>query len=45
MSARILDQLRSIAHDAGKAAGDVVTEVSDTAIAAQQSVDVDRCAR
>ena len=44
MSAPILDQLRSVAHDAGKAAGAAVTEMSGTAADVLQSVDVDRFA-
>lgn len=44
MSASTLDRLRTITHDAGVAAGDVVTDVSSAAIDALASVDVDRIA-
>ena len=42
MSAPILDQLRSITHDAGVAAGAAVADVSGAAIDALHSVDADR---
>ena len=44
MSASTLDRLRTITHDAGVVAGDVVTDVSGAAIDALASVDVDRIA-
>jgi hypothetical protein len=44
MSASTLDRLRTITHDAGAAAGDVITDVSSAAIDALGSVDADRIA-
>jgi hypothetical protein len=44
MSASTLDRLRAITHDAGVAAGDVVTDVSSAALDALAAVDVERIA-
>ena len=44
MSTSTLDRLRTITHDAGVAAGDVVTDVSSAAVDALAAVDVDRIA-
>jgi hypothetical protein len=44
MSASTLDRLRTITHDAGALAGDVVTDVSGAAFDALASVDTDRIA-
>lgn len=44
MSASTLDRLRTITHEAGATAGDVVTDVSGAAIDLLASVDADRLA-
>lgn len=42
MTAPILDQIRSVARDTGAATGAIVTDLSDGAIDAFHSLDVDR---
>ena len=42
MTAPILDQIRSVARDTGAAAGAIVTDLSDGAVDAFHSLDLDR---